>query len=189
MPKLAHQTVMLYLSHAVVERWDTWLRVAHHCSDLDQANVPTLTTTMQRSLNMLETCSALQLLRQYTQHQMSQNLSKFNIFKVEQIITSIRAKFVRNLRIQKLPSEFRDFVTMVDFHDENVRLSRFSPFNYNLVKDKTNPRYHISNSWNNIPFLVIASQSDDFLEDLRCSFNSVNDQPCTVDKCWFCDEQ
>ena len=119
----------------------------------------------------------------------SQNLSKFNIFKVEQIITSIRAKFVHNLRIQKLPSEFRDFVTMVDFHDENVRPSRFSPFNYHLVKDKTNPRYHISNSWNNLPFLVKASQPDDFLEDLRGYFNSFNDQPCTVDKCWFCDEQ
>ena len=119
----------------------------------------------------------------------SQNLSKFNILKVEQIITSIRAKFIHNLRIQKLPSEFRNFVTMVDFHDENVRPSRFSPFNYHLVKDKTNPRYHISNSWNNLPFLVKASQPDEFLEDLRCHFNSCNDQPCTDDKCWFCDEQ
>ena len=119
----------------------------------------------------------------------SQYLSKFNILKVEQIITSVRAKFVRNLRIQKLPSEFKDFVTMVDFHNENVRCSRFSPFNYHQIKDKTNPRYHISNSWNNLPFLVKASQPDDFLDDLRCYFNSCNDQPCTVDKCWFCDEQ
>ena len=119
----------------------------------------------------------------------SQNLSKFNILKVEQIITSIRAKFIRNLRIRKLPSEFKDFVAMVDFHNENVRSSRFSPFNYHQIKDKTNPRYHISNSWNNLPFLVKASQPDDFLEDLRCYFNSCNDQPCSVDKCWFCDEQ
>ena len=57
------------LSHAVVERWETWLRVAHHCSDLDQANVPTLTTIMPTSLNMLKTCSALQRSRQYTEHQ------------------------------------------------------------------------------------------------------------------------
>ena len=88
-----------------------------------------------------------------------------------------------------LPSEFKDFVAMVDFHNENVRSSRFSPFNYHQIKDKTNPRYHISNSWNNLPFLVKASQPDDFLEDLRCYFNSCNDQPCSVDKCWFCDEQ
>ena len=119
----------------------------------------------------------------------SQKLSKFNILKVEQIITSIRAKFIRNLRIGKLPSEFKDFVVMVDFHNENVRSSRFSPFNYHQFKDKTNPRYHIVNSWNNLPFLLKASQPDDFLEDLRCYFNSCNDQPCSVDKCWFCDEQ
>ena len=119
----------------------------------------------------------------------SQNLSKFNILKVEQIITSIRAKFVHNLRVRKLPSEFRDFVTMVDFHDGNVRPSRFSPYNYHLIKDKTNPRYHISHSWNSLPFLIKAAQPDDFLEDLRCHLNSCNDEPCTADKCWFCENQ
>ena len=55
---------------------------------------------------------------------------------------------------------------MVDFHNGNVRSSRFSPYNYHQTKDKTNPKYHISNSWNNLPFVVKASQPDDFLEDL-----------------------
>ena len=75
------------------------------------------------------------------------------------IITSIRAKFIHSLRIQKCPSEFRNFVTMVDFHDENYRPSSFSPFNYHLVKGKTNPRYHISNSWKNLPFLAVKTLS------------------------------
>ena len=119
----------------------------------------------------------------------SQRLSEFNILKVEQIIISVRAKFIHNLRILKLPSEFKDFVSMVDFHDENVRSSRFSPFNYHQIKDTTNPRYHISNSWNNLPFMMKASQPDDFLEDLRCHFNSCNDIPCTIDKCWVCGDQ
>merc|ERR1712105_345885 len=69
----------------------------------------------------------------------------------------------------------KDFVSMVDFHNEIVRSSRFSPFNYHQIKDKTNPRYHICNSWNNLPFMVKASQPDDFLDDLRCHFNSCND--------------
>ena len=119
----------------------------------------------------------------------SQRLSEFNILKVEQIIISVRAKFIHNLRILKLPSEFKDFVSMVDFHNEIVRSSRFSPFNYHQIKDKTNPRYHICNSWNNLPFMVKASQPDDFLEDLRCHFNSCNDQSCTIDKCWVCGDQ
>ena len=119
----------------------------------------------------------------------SQRLSEFNILKVEQIIISVRAKFIHNLRILKLPSEFKDFVSMVDFHNEIVRSSRFSPFNYHQIKDKTNPRYHICNSWNNLPFMVKASQPDDFLDDLRCHFNSCNDQPCTIDKCWVCGDQ
>ena len=119
----------------------------------------------------------------------SQKLSEYNILKVEQIIISVRANFVHNLRISKLPSEFKDFVTMVDFHNGNVRSSRFSPYNYYQTKDKTNPKYHISNSWNNLPFVVKASQPDDFLDDLRCHFNSCNDQPCTIDKCWVCGDQ
>ena len=119
----------------------------------------------------------------------SQRLSEFNILKVEQIIISVRAKFIHNLRILKLPSEFKDFVSMVDFHNEIVRSSRFSPFNYHQIKDKTNPRYHICNSWNNLPFMVKASQPDYFLDDLRCHFNSCNDQPCTIDKCWVCGDQ
>merc|ERR1712018_71846 len=56
-------------------------------------------------------------------------------------------------------------------------------------QDKTNPRYHICNSWNNLPFMVKASQPDYFLDDLRCHFNSCNDQPCTIDKCWVCGDQ
>ena len=119
----------------------------------------------------------------------SQNLSKFNILRVEQLITSIRAKFIHNLRIGKLPGEFKNFVTMVDFNDQDVRQSRFSPFNYHQLRDRTNPRYHIVNSWNNLPFLLKASQPDDFLEDLRDHFNKCNDQPCSTENCWLCDEK
>ena len=118
----------------------------------------------------------------------SQNLSKFNILRVEQLITSIRAKFIHNLRIGKLPGEFKNFVTMVDFNDEDVRQSRFSPFNYHQMRDRTNPRYHIVKSWNNLPFLLKASQPDDFLEDLRDHFNMCNDQPCSTENCWLCNE-
>ena len=57
----------------------------------------------------------------------SQRLSEFNILKVEQIIISVRAKFIHNLWILKLPSEFKDFVSIVDFHNKIVRSSRFSP--------------------------------------------------------------
>ena len=116
----------------------------------------------------------------------SQSLSKFNILKVEQIITSIRAKFIHNLRINKLPSEFSEFVKMVDFHNDNVRSTRFAPFNYHQVKDKTSPRYHITSSWNDLPFLVKAAQPDDFLEDLKSYFNTCNDEPCAIEKCWYC---
>ena len=119
----------------------------------------------------------------------SQNLSKFNILRVEQLITSTRAKFIHNLRIGKLPGEFKNFVTMVDFNDQDVRQSRFSPFNYHQIRDRTNPRYHIVNSWNNLPFLLKASQPDDFLEDLRDHFNKFNDQPCSTENCWLCDEK
>ena len=119
----------------------------------------------------------------------SQNLSKFNILRVEQLITSTRAKFIHNLRIGKLPGEFKNFVTMVDFNDQDVRQSRFSPFNYHQIRDRTNPRYHIVNSRNNLPFLLKASQPDDFLDDLRDHFNKCNDQPSSTENCWLCDEK
>ena len=44
-------------------------------------------------------------------------------------------------------------------------------------------------SWNNLPFLLKASQPDDFLEDLRDHFNKCNDQPCSTENCWLCDEK
>ena len=99
------------------------------------------------------------------------------------------AQFIHNLRTGKLPGEFKNFVTMVDFNDQDVRQSRFSPFNYHQIRDRTNPRYHIVNSWNNLPFLLKASQPDDFLEDLRDHFNKCNDQPCSIENCWLCDEK
>ena len=45
------------------------------------------------------------------------------------------------------------------------------------------------NSWNNLHFLLKASQPDDFLEDLRDRFNKCNDQPCSTENCWLCDEK
>ena len=51
--------------------------------------------------------------------------------KVEQIITSIRVKFIHNLRLGRLPIEFSDFVTA---NNENIRMSQFSTFNYILTK-------------------------------------------------------
>ena len=89
-----------------------------------------------------------------------------NIMKVEQIITSVRAKFINNLRKGKLPTEFASFASSVDLDEENIRSTRFSMFNLKQVNDKTSPKYHVIQSWNNLPFKVKSSQPDDFLEDL-----------------------
>ena len=106
----------------------------------------------------------------------------------EQLITSIRAKFIHNLGIGKLPGEFKNYVIMDNFNDEDVRQSRFSPFNCHQMRDRTNTRYHIVNSWNDLPCLLKASQPDDFIEDLRDHFNLCNDQPCSIENCWLCKE-
>ena len=113
-------------------------------------------------------------------------LPDFNILKVEQIITSVRAKFIHNLRRGKLPSEFVSFASSVDLDEENIRSTRFSMFNFNQVNDKTTPKYHVIKSWNNLPFEIKSSQPDDFLEDLKRYFNSCNEQPCQIERCWLC---
>ena len=113
-------------------------------------------------------------------------LPAFNIIKVEQIITSIRAKFIHNLRKGRLPAEFNSFSSLVDPDDDSIRSSRFSMFNHNQVKDKTSPKYHIIKSWNNLPFEVKSSQPDNFLDDLKLYFNSCNEQPCQIERCWLC---
>ena len=62
-------------------------------------------------------------------------LSSYNILKVDQLVVSVRAKFIHNLRISKLPAEFNGFVSMVDINDENFRNLRLSNFNYCLDKE------------------------------------------------------
>ena len=53
-------------------------------------------------------------------------LSAHNLLKVDQLITSVRAKFIHNLRTGRLPDEFNDFVKMVNVYDENARNLRFA---------------------------------------------------------------
>ena len=106
--------------------------------------------------------------------------------KVEQIITSVRAKFIHNLRKGKLPTEFSELASQVNLDDENCRSSRFSIFNYRQISDKTTPKYHIIKSWNDLPFELKSSQPDDFLDNLKLYFNSCNEQPCEIERCWLC---
>ena len=113
-------------------------------------------------------------------------LSPHNILKVDQLITSVRAKFIHNLRIRRLPDQFDDFVKMIDVTDDGVRNLRFSNFNYCLDKDKTNPKYFISKSWNSLPYKLKSEQPDDFLEELRRYFNHCNDEECQSENCWLC---
>ena len=114
-------------------------------------------------------------------------LSAHNILKVDQLVVSVRAKFIHNLRISRLPSEFNDFVKRVDVTDENVRNLRFCNFNYCLDPDKTSQKYSITKSWNNLPFDLKSTQPDDFLEELRKYFNYSNDQTCQNVNCWLCE--
>ena len=113
-------------------------------------------------------------------------LSAHNILKIEQLILSVRAKFIHNLRIGRLPDEFNDFVKMVDVNDDSVRNLRFSNFNYSLDKDRTSPKYSISKSWNSLPYNVKSEQPDDFLEELRKYFNHCNAEECQNENCWLC---
>jgi hypothetical protein len=124
-------------------------------------------------------------LQPYRSH-VKQFLSSYNILKVEQIIISIRAKFIHNLRKGKLPADFLNFITMVDTNDYNVRSSRFSSYNCCLISDKTSPKYLISQSWNSLPFDVKSEKPEHFLEKLRKYFNSCNDEVCQIEHCWLC---
>ena len=121
----------------------------------------------------------------YRSH-VSHLLSAHNILKVDQIITSIRVKFIHNLRVGRLPAEFSGLVTMVNTNDENIRLSRFSSFNFYLPNDKLGPKYQIVKSWNSLPFDIKSSQPDDFLDALKQFFNTCNDKPCDTVQCWLC---
>ena len=113
-------------------------------------------------------------------------LSKHNLLKVDQLIISVRAKFIQNLRTGRLPDEFTDFVKMVNMDDENVRNLRFANFNYNLDTDKSSPKYSICKSWNSLPYMLKSEQPDDFLDELKQYFNLCNDEECRVEKCWLC---
>jgi len=113
-------------------------------------------------------------------------LSKHNLLTVDQIIISVRAKFIQNLRTGRLPDEFTDFVKMVNMDDENVRNLRFANFNYHLDTDKSSPKYSICKSWNSLPYMLKSEQPDDFLEELKQYFNLCNDEECRVEKCWLC---
>jgi hypothetical protein len=113
-------------------------------------------------------------------------LSAHNLMKVEQIITLIRVKFIHNLRLGRLPIEFSGFVNMVNSNNENIRMSRFSTFNYILTTDKSSPKYHIAKSWNSLPFDLKSAQPSNFLSALKQFFNTSNDKPCNIDQCWLC---
>ena len=113
-------------------------------------------------------------------------LSAHNLMKVEQIITSIRVKFIHNLRLGRLPIEFSGFVIMVNANNKNIRMSRFSTFNYILTTDTSSPKYHIAKSWNSLPFDVKSAQPNNFLSALKQFFNTSNDKPCNIDQCWLC---
>jgi hypothetical protein len=115
-------------------------------------------------------------------------LSAHNIMKVDQIVTSIRVKFIHNLRLGRLPIEFSDFVTRVNTNDENIRMSRFSSFNYCLPPDTLSPKYSIAKSWNSLPFDIKSEQPDKFLSALKQFFNLCNDKPCNIDQCWLCNQ-
>ena len=106
--------------------------------------------------------------------------------KVDQLIISVRAKFIHNLRILKLPAEFNGFVSMVDTNDENFRNLRLSNFNYCLDTDVSSPKYSICKSWNSLPFEIKSTQPDEFLDTLRNYFNSCNDKVCQIENCWLC---
>ena len=113
-------------------------------------------------------------------------LSAHNLLKVDQLITSVRAKFIHNLRTGRLPDEFNDFVKMINVDDENVRSLRFANFNFNLNNDKSSAKYSISKSWNSLPYNLKSEQPDEFLEELKQYFNISNDEECQVEKCWLC---
>ena len=106
--------------------------------------------------------------------------------KVDQLIISVRAKFIHNLRMLKLPAEFNGFVSMVDTNDENFRNLRLSNFNYCLDTDVSSPKYSICKSWNNLSFEIKSTQPDEFLDTLRNYFNSCNDKICQIENCWLC---
>ena len=113
-------------------------------------------------------------------------LSSYNIMKVDQLIVSVRAKFIHNLRILKLPAEFNGFVSKVDTNDGNFRNLRFCNFNYCLDTDVSSPKYSICKSWNSLPFEIKSTQPDEFLDTLRNYFNSCNDKLCQIENCWLC---
>ena len=113
-------------------------------------------------------------------------LSAHNLMKVDQIVTSIRVKFINNLRTGRLPLEFSSFATMVNTNDENIRMSRFSSYNYCLISDISSPKYHIAKAWNSLPFDLKSAQPKNFLTALKQYFNSCNDKPCSIDQCWLC---
>ena len=113
-------------------------------------------------------------------------LSAHNIFKVDQIITLIRVKFIHNLRMGRLPREFSGFVTIVDSTDKNMRASRFSSFNYCQTTDQSSPKYQIVKSWNSLSFDLKSTQPDSFLNALKQFFNLCNDTPCDIEQCWLC---
>ena len=115
-------------------------------------------------------------------------LSAHNIMKVDQIITSIRVKCIHNLRLGRLPIEFSDFATRVNTNDENIRMSRFSSFNYCLTPGTLSPKYFIAKSWNNLPFNIKSEQPDKLLSALKQFFNLCNDKLCNIDQCWLCDQ-
>ena len=113
-------------------------------------------------------------------------LSSHNIFKVDQIVTSIRVKFIHNLRMGRLPDEFSDFLTVVNNNDQNIRTSRFSFFNYCQTTDQSSTRYHIVKSWKSLPFDLKSTEPKNFLNALKQFFNSCNDKPCDIEQCWLC---
>ena len=158
--------------------FESHLNFATAVWSVNENSVSKLTSVQQKALKSV-------FLLPFRSH-VTQRLPAHNLLKVEQIITSVRAKFIHNLRKGRLPAEFNSFAALANLDEENFRSSRFSMFNFSQGQDKTNPKYQIIKTWNNLPFEVKSAQPDDFLNQLKLHFKTCNEQPCQIDWCWLC---
>ena len=108
------------------------------------------------------------------------------LLQISDSITYLAKINIHNLRKGRLPAEFDSFAALANLDEENFRSSRFSMFNFSQGQDKTNPKYQIIKTWNNLPFEVKSAQPDDFLDQLKLHFKTCNKQPSQIDGCWLC---
>ena len=82
-------------------------------------------------------------------------LSPHNILKVDQLITSVRAKFIHNLRIRRLPDQFDDFVKMMivsvilDFHSSTTAWIKKKQ-TQNTTSASLGTAFHTNSNLNNL---------------------------------------